>query len=682
MKSQHMLEKNGIRKIGVDTGGTFTDIVMSVNRNLFTHKVLSTSQNPALAVIKGVREILNQHNINSYQDVDIVHGSTVATNALLERRGAQIAVVTTKGFEDILEIGRQSRPHLYDINVQRPPPLVPADLRFGINERTLHTGEIQTDIKPSDLEELVKLLSSLELDAIAICFLFSYINPTNELIVTEYLADRLNIPISCSHQILPEYREYARFSTTVANAYIRPTLEKHLSTLRNSDDFPQFFQLMLSNGGCISTNNFESAGIQTVLSGPAGGVIGAYHVAKTAGFEKIITFDMGGTSTDVSLCDGAISMTTESNISGLPIKVPLIDIHTVGAGGGSIAYVDSGGALRVGPESAGADPGPICYGNNGTDITVTDANLFLGRILPTLFLGGRMSLESNMTRQYIHEFSENLGLSPRDTADGILKIANATMERAIKVISVERGYDTRDFTLISFGGAGGLHAAFLAENLGMQNVLIPPNGGLLSAYGMLYADVVKDYSQTVLLKIAVDNIDIHTQLVKGFETLVALAEVDMDMEDIEFSQLIIKRSLDIRYEGQSYELNVSYENENSDFVNQFHSLHEQRFSYARPEASVEVVNLRLSAIGETDKPEIKSNTLTDVEFSVAPIATHSMDFEGETYSTNFYQRESLRPGNRIAGPAVIVEFSATSVVPPNFSAYVDSYENLILQQQQ
>ncbi len=680
MKSQHMLEKNGIRKIGVDTGGTFTDIVMSVNRNLFTHKVLSTPQNPALAVIKGVSEILSQHNIHSYQDVDIVHGSTVATNALLERRGAQIAVVTTKGFEDILEIGRQSRPHLYDLNVQRPPPLVPADLRFGINERTLHTGEIQTEIKQSDLEELVKLLSSLELDAIAICFLFSYINPTNELIVTEYLTDRLNIPISCSHQILPEYREYARFSTTVANAYIRPTLEKHLSTLRNSDDFPQFFQLMLSNGGCISTNNFESAGIQTVLSGPAGGVIGAYHVAKTAGFEKIITFDMGGTSTDVSLCDGAISMTTESNISGLPIKVPLIDIHTVGAGGGSIAYVDSGGALRVGPESAGADPGPICYGNNGKDITVTDANLFLGRILSTQFLGGRMTLESNMTRQYIHEFSENLGLSPHDTADGILKIANATMERAIKVISVERGYDTRDFTLISFGGAGGLHAAFLAENLGMQNVLIPSNGGLLSAYGMLYADVVKDYSQTVLLKIAVDNIDIHTQLEKGFETLVALAEVDMDMEDIEFSQLIIKRSLDIRYEGQSYELNVSYENEDSDFINQFHSIHEQRFSYARPEASVEVVNLRLSAIGETDKPEIKSNTLTDVELSDAPIATHSMDFEGETYSTNFYQREFLRPGNRIAGPAVIVEFSATSVVPPKFSAYVDAYGNLILQQ--
>ncbi len=675
-----MQTENKIRKIGVDTGGTFTDIVMSVNESLFTHKVLSTPKNPAFAVIKGVSEILKQHNINSYEDVDIVHGSTVATNALLERKGARIAVVTTKGFEDILEIGRQSRSNLYDINVQRPPPLVPADLRFGISERTLHTGEIQTEIIPSDLEELVKLFSPLELDAIAICFLFSYINPTNEQIVAEYLTNQMRIPISCSHQILPEYREYARFSTTVANAYIRPTLEKHLSTLTNSDDFPKSFQLMLSNGGCISTNNFESAGIQTVLSGPAGGVIGAYHIAKTAGFEKIITFDMGGTSTDVSLCDGDISMTTESTISGLPIKVPLIDIHTVGAGGGSIAYVDSGGALRVGPESAGADPGPICYGNNGENITVTDANLFLGRILPTLFLGGRMPLESDMARQYINEFSENMGLSARETADGILKIANATMERAIKVISVERGYDTRDFTLVSFGGAGGLHAAFLAENLGMQNVLIPPHGGLLSAYGMLYADVVKDYSQTVLLKIDCDSIGTYNQLEKGFATLIARAEADMNMEDIEFSRLTIKRSLDMRYEGQSYELNVSYENENSDFVNQFHALHEHRFSYARPEASVEVVNLRLSAIGETDKPEISSHILTGDEPPDAPSVTNLMDFEGETYSTNFYQRESLQPGNRIAGPAVIVEFSATTVVPPNFSAFVDSYENLILQQ--
>ncbi|MDE0484962.1 MAG: hydantoinase/oxoprolinase family protein [Candidatus Poribacteria bacterium] len=672
-------EKNVI-KIGVDTGGTFTDIIMSVEGSLWTHKVLSTPRNPAHAVIKGVSEILDQHNIDSYDSVDIVHGSTVATNALLERRGAGIALVTTKGFEDVLEIGRQARPNLYDIFVQRPESLVPAERRFGIRERTLHTGEIQTKISTADLKTLTSQLATLELDAIAICFLFSYVNPKNEQIVADHLTS-LNIPISCSHEILPEYREYARFSTTVANAYIRPTLERHLSTLTESESFPKSFRLMLSNGGCISTRNFESAGIQTVLSGPAGGVIGAYHIAKTAGYGKIITFDMGGTSTDVSLCDDGISMTTESTISGLPIKVPLIDIHTVGAGGGSIATVDSGGALRVGPESAGADPGPICYGYNGKEITVTDANLFLGRISPTQFLGGQMSLAYDATREYIEKFSERIGLSPLETADGILKIANSAMERAIKVISVERGFDTRDFTLVSFGGAGGLHAAFLAENLGIRTVLIPPNGGLLSAYGVLFADVVKDYSQTVLWKTEDCGTNLHKQLENGFDALLTLAKSDMKTEGFALSQLKIKRSLDMRYEGQSYELNVSYIDVDTDFVSQFHTMHEQRFSYARPDATIEVVTLRLSAIGETEKPMLASETLTDADPSDAQISQSDVIFNGEVYPTIFYQRESLRPGNRIKGPAIITEFSATTVVPPNFSAVVDEYGNVILQQE-
>ena len=674
-----MHKQKVIRKIGVDTGGTFTDIVMSVEGSLFTHKVLSTPRNPAHAVIKGVGEILNGHNIDSFDDVHIVHGSTVATNALLERRGARIALVTSKGFEDVLEIGRQARPDIYDLFVQRPAPLVPAEHRFGIQERTLHTGEIQTEISKTDLEVLAAYLTPLELDAIAICFLFSYVNPKNEQIVADYLAS-LNIPISCSHQILPEYREYARFSTTVANAYIRPTLKKHLSTLTESDRFPKSFRLMLSNGGCISTRNFESAGIQTVLSGPAGGVIAAYHVAKAAGYERIITFDMGGTSTDVSLCNDGISMTTESTISGLPIKVPLIDIHTVGAGGGSIATVDSGGALRVGPESAGADPGPICYGNKGKEITVTDANLFLGRISPTLFLGGQMSLAYDATRQYMKAFSDSIGLPAIEAAEGILKIANAAMERAIKVISVERGFDTRDFTLVSFGGAGGLHAAFLAENLGIRTVLIPPNGGLLSAYGMLFADVVKDYSQTVLWKTEGSGTNLHKRLEKGFDALLTRAESDMKTEGFSLSQLKIKRSLDIRYEGQSYELNVSYIDVDTDFVQQFHAMHKQRFSYARPEATLEVVNLRLTTIGETEKPTLTAEPLTDADPADARISQNSVIFDGESFLTDFYRRESLRPGNRIEGPAIITEFSATTVVPPNFSAVVDVYGNLILVQ--
>ena len=674
-----MKKQEIFKKIGVDTGGTFTDIVMSLEDSLFTHKVLSTPKNPANAVIKGVSEILKMHDQESLENVEIVHGSTVATNALLEYGGARIALITTKGFEDVIEIGRQSRSNIYDIFVQRPVPLVPAELRFGLAERTLYTGDIQTKISMVELHALSEKLYTLKLDAIAICFLFSYVNPENEKIVADYLQP-LNIPVSCSHEILPEYREYARFSTTVANAYIRPVLEKHLTTLAESEKFPKTFRLMLSNGGCISTNNFESAGINTVLSGPAGGVLGAYHIAKTAGFEKIITFDMGGTSTDVSLCDEGISMTTESTISGLPIKVPLIDIHTVGAGGGSIATIDSGGALRVGPESAGAEPGPICYGNNGIDITVTDANLFLGRISPKLFLGGQMSLEVDNVRKYIDEFSKKLKLTALETADGILKIANAAMERAIKVISVERGYDTRDFTLVSFGGAGGLHAAFLAQNLGIQTVLIPPNGGLLSAYGMLFADIIKDYSQTVLWKFEEGNEQIHRQLDNGFDKLLKRAERDMKTEGFASNQLVIKRSLDMRYEGQSYELNVPFKTIEGNYIEHFHAMHQQRFSYARPESVVEIVNLRLSAIAETNKPEIDYESHSNSEPSSPNIDRNQVIFDGEPYLTDFYQRERLQPDRQIMGPAIITEFSATTVIPPNFIATVDVYGNLILNQ--
>lgn len=661
-------------KIGVDTGGTFTDIVMSINGTLMTHKVLSTPQNPAYAVIRGVSDILSRPGVNP--TTEIVHGSTVATNALLERRGAKIALITTTGFEDVLEIGRQARPSLYDFGVERPAPLVPAERRFGIAERTLHTGAIETPIETAQLDTLAAHLATLELDAIAICFLFAYVNPRNEQIAAKHLA-ALNVPISCSHDILPEYREYERFSTTVANAYIRPTLERHLSTLTESARFPKDFRLMLSNGGSISARNFRAAGIRTVLSGPAGGVIGAYHAAKTAGYEKIITFDMGGTSTDVSLCDNGISMTTESTISGLPVKVPLIDIHTVGAGGGSIASVDTGGALRVGPESAGADPGPICYGK-GQAITVTDANLFLGRIEPTRFLGGRMQLAADATRAHLEKFSHDIGLSALEAADGILKVANATMERAIKVISVERGFDTRDFTLVSFGGAGGLHTAFLAENLGIQTVLIPPNGGLLSAYGMLFADVVKDYSQTVLWTFQDAAEGNGEKLNAGFATLLARAENEMQTEGFAKHQLKIECSLDMRYEGQSYELNIPYLE--TDFIEKFHVAHEQRFSYARREAVVEVVNLRLTAIGETEKPAIPHEPLTEPKVSPdARGATKPVVFEGKSCSTDFYRREALRSGNEIEGPAIITEFSATTVVPPNFRATVDAYRNLILQ---
>ena len=368
-----------------------------------------------------------------------------------------------------------------------------------------------------------------------------------------------------------------------------------------------------------------------------------------------------------------------------PIKVPLIDIHTVGAGGGSIATVDAGGALRVGPESAGADPGPICYGNNGENITVTDANLYLGRIAATQFLGGAMSLDTDKPRAYIEKFAARLGIPPLQAADGILKVANAAMERAIKVISVERGFDTRDFTLVSFGGAGGLHAAFMAENLGIKTVLIPPNGGLLSAYGMLFADVVKDYSQTVLWRFQTGGETLVEALNTGFDALLTRAENEMRAEGFLPQQLKIDRSLDMRYEGQSYELNIPYVTERRNhsnavemLVKSFHAAHEQRFGYARTDAPVEIVNLRLTATGETDKPPIQPLPMTDADAAEAFTDQSPVIFEGKPLHTGFYRREALRPGNRIPGPAIVTEFSATTVVPPNFAAVVDVYQNLIL----
>lgn len=668
-------------KIGVDTGGTFTDIVLSEGTSLYIHKVMSTPDNPAHAVINGVNEICTMNGGIDISEIQITHGSTVAINALLERKGARIALVTTKGFEDVLEIGRQSRSNLYDLYVNRPKPLIPSELRFGITERTLYTGKIQTEIPIDEIDTLTETLTKLDLDAIAICFLFSYVNPKNEQIAAEYLS-KLNIPISCSYQILPEYREFARFSTTVASAYVRPTLEKHINTLTDLDGFSSSLRLMLSNGGCVSSSNIESAGIQTLLSGPAGGVIGAYHIAKAAGFSRIISFDMGGTSTDVSLCNEDISLTTESAISGLPIKVPLIDIHTVGAGGGSIAILDSGGALRVGPESAGAVPGPICYGQGGVDITVTDANLFLGRISAKHFLNGKMTLSTDKTINMIEDFSDRIGISAIKAAEGILQIANSTMVSAIKVISVERGFDCRDFTLVSYGGAGGLHAAFLAENLGIQTILIPPNGGLLSAYGMLYANVIKDYSQTILLKIKSKNADdsniIVRQLKEGMGELLLRALEDMEFEGYDLSQLNIVRTLDVRYSGQSYELNVPFPEDSLDFVDKFHSIHKIRFSYSHPDAIVEVVNLRLSAIKETEKPKTISETLIEEVPINALIDEKTVVFDNKMYDTKFYSREELLPGNSIDGPVIITEFSATSVVPPGFSINVDAYRNIIM----
>ena len=653
-------------RIGIDTGGTFTDIVMSIGSKIFTHKILSDPQEPARTVLQGIRQILEKNGISKHQDIEIIHGSTVATNTLLERQGAEILLITTEDFEDVLEIGRQARPDLYDLNMIKPFPLVSREKRFGVRERILHNGCIQTPIDMNKLDQIINQVDGNQISAIAVCFLFSYVNPKHEQIVEEK-AIELNIPVSASHKILPEYREFERFSTTVANAYVLPKVNSYISKLEM--ELPSPIRIMQSNGGSISAQTACNQPIRTALSGPAGGVIGAFKVAQTAGFGQVITFDMGGTSTDVSLCDAKISVTAENDISGIPIKIPMIDIHTVGSGGGSIAEIDSGGALKVGPRSAGAVPGPICYGE-GNDFTVTDANLYLGRIDPSHFLGGHMPLHLDRVDKAIKNFAHRAELTPIRLAEGIVDVANAKMERAIRVISIERGFDLRDFAMVSFGGAGGLHACDLARNLGISTIIIPPNCGLLSAYGMILSDVVKDYSKTVLRKSTETNV--FSELSHDFSELISRAKEDMLVEGFEYDQVTFQQTMDVRYVGQSHELNIEF---TPDFAESFHSIHNQRFGHAKHDMFIEIVSLRVRAVGKTEDSVVMVQML-GLKSDEKPYSKDVI-FDGEIYPTSLYLRKNLDVGNKIDGPSVVIESSATTLIPPDFAAEIDPYQNII-----
>ena len=503
------------------------------------------------------------------------------------------------------------------------------------------------------------------------CFLFSFLNPEDEELVKREL-QKEGFLVSISSQIVPEFREYERASTTVVNAFVMPKVKGYLSDIERGLSEEDSLRVMQSNGGVISSSAAKEQPVRTVLSGPAGGVVGAWKVAKLAGFDRIITFDMGGTSTDVSLVDSRPRLTTDSQISGIPIKVPVIDIHTVGAGGGSIAWVDRGGALKVGPRSAGAEPGPICYGR-GEEPTVTDANLILGRLDEESFLGGRMKLFKERTEKYFKEFSRKLGISPVELAEGIVKVANATMERAVRVISVERGYDPKDFTLVSFGGAGGLHAPFLALSLKIPRVLIPRNPGILSAFGMVMSDVIKDYSKSVMLCQEEATCERLNELYRELEER---ATREMEREGFKKEEILIERLLDVRFKGQSYELTVPYSER---FKEEFKELHEKVYGYSH-DREVEVVTLRVRAVGEVEKPSLEEFEEVKQEVPERAILKRKEVFFDEGWlETPVIDRDKLEAGTCFEGPAVVVEYSSTTVVPPSFKARVDKFKNLILE---
>jgi len=638
-------------------------------------KVASTPHNPALAI----RDALGILKGNTRQAAfELTCGTTVGTNALLERRGGRVALVTTAGFEDVIEIGRQARPRLYDLFVTRPAPLAPRALRIGARERVGADGSTLMQLSRSEIASVIRRVARLRPDAVAVCFLFSYANPAHERAVARALR-RAGQLVSVSHEILPEFREFERTATTVINAYLAPVMSRYLREIEMQARraagrrAKTQVRIMQSNGGIVSARAATREPVRTILSGPAGGILGAQYVAQLAGFERIISFDMGGTSTDVALLQGELRTTNESVVADLPVAVPMLDIHTVGAGGGSLARFDRAGALRVGPESAGADPGPICYGR-GTQPTVTDAHLVLGRIPPGGLLGGEFLLNEPRARRWM-ERARGKMRSVESFAQGILDVANATMEKAIRVISVERGYDPRDYTLVAFGGAGALHACELAAALQMPRVLVPKIPGALSALGILRADVVKDVSQTVRLAV-VRALETRQELQRRLASIEQGGVREMRAEGFSRRQVRIERLLDMRYVGQAYELTVPA---GGDFVETFHRAHERRYGYADPSRAVEIVNVRARLSGATPKPALPKSRGGGISARAGLLEHRTVQIAGRSKRMAIYDREKLCAGNRFAGPAVVVEYSATTFVPPGWRGRVDAYENMVLE---
>ena len=664
-------------RIGVDTGGTFTDCVILERGAVKILKVFSTPDDASRGILEGVRRLAQP--FPPAGSLDIIHGTTVGTNSLLERRGARVALVTTAGFEDLFEIGRQARPRLYDLEARHAPPLVPRDLRFGIEERTAASGKILQRPSAAAIARLARKLQRLKADSVALCFLFSYLNPENERVVAAALR-ALQLPVSVSHEILPEFREYERLATVVINAYLIPRMGEYLKRLERGAGEAGRVYVMQSSGGITTAQRAAREPVRTILSGPAGGVVASTWLARQLGLSRAISFDMGGTSTDVCLIDGVPRTTNETTLGGLPVAVPVLDVHSVGAGGGSLARLDAGGALRVGPESAGAEPGPICYHRGGIQPAVTDANLLLGRLDAGLFLGGEFDLDLGAAARGFAEFlrlhRRAIGskTAPQLAAD-IVAVSNATMEKALRVISVERGHDPRDFALVCFGGGGGLHAADLARALRLPKVVVPRNPGAFSALGILLSDIVRDSVRSVFLPVPSDGglAGLWLALEKRFAGMERAARTELQQEGFPSQSAQAERRLDLRYAGQSYELSVPFKR---DFGRLFDRQHMRAYGYSHAGRRIEIVNLRLRLVIRTPKPRLHAHRMR----VAAPVKMKSKPvwFDGRFCATPVYDRERLAAGARLRGPAVIVEYSSTTVVPPHFRCEVDKYLNLVL----
>src|SRR4051794_8867475 len=650
-------------RVGVDVGGTFTDLVALVDGELQVAKVPSTTADQS----EGVMTAIGSTGVDPARVGAVAHGTTVATNALLERRGARTALVTTEGFRDVIEIARQTRPSLYDLTRRPPDPLVPRDLRFTIRERVDPAGEA-APLDEVSVRATIAELRRADVESVAVCFLFSFLDPAHERRVGELLQSALpGVRISLSSDVLPEFREYERFSTTTADAYLAPRLDGYLERLAErlrAAGLPPPL-VMQSSGGVLDLEQSEARASACVLSGPAAGVVGAAYAAAASGFHNLLTFDMGGTSTDVALVvDGEAQTTTASIVAGVPIRHAMVDVHTVSAGGGSIAWADGGGALRVGPHSAGARPGPASYGLGGTDATVTDADLYLGYLADGARLGGAIVLQQTLAGDALAAGGEPLGLTPLEAALGVTTIAEAEMVRALRVISIERGFDPRDFTLVAFGGAGGMHACRLAEELEISTVVVPRAGGVLSALGLAISDLRRDYVAALVGDLdAVPLADVEAAL----QTLEQRARAEQPGSTL-------RRFADLRYLGQSFELTVAAEDVNG-LRRAWGAAHPRRYGFAMHDARVQIVSVRVTATVAVARPALAPPGPGET----VSRSTRSAHFDGAWYDVEVLTSDNLGAGVVVDGPAIIEFPEATCVIRPGWSARVDDVGALVLE---
>lgn len=678
-------------RIGVDSGGTFTDVTLynEATGELAVWKVSSTPDDPSRGIIEGVTQAIERFASESEAKVVYFgHGTTVATNAVIEGRGAKTGLITTEGFRDVIEIGRQVRPTLYNLKVSRPKVLATRDNRHEVHERMTVTGEVQTALDPQSVREAARKLEASGVESIAVCLLHSYRNPAHEEQVKRILQEELpGAFISISSEIAPEYREFERTSTVLVNAYVGPIISNYLQSLAPSlrqTGIQARPNLTQSNGGVISFDQAQEQPVRTILSGPAAGVVGASAIAKRAGFPKIITFDMGGTSTDVALIEDATPhFAIETEVHGHPLRVPMLDIETVGAGGGSLGAADRGGMLEVGPASAGAFPGPACYEKGNTQPTVTDANVVLQVLNPDYLLGRRMKISQAAARAACATMADQLKLDVVGAAQGIVSMAVANMVKAVRVVSVERGHDPRDFTLMAFGGMGPVHATRLARELGISTVLVPKTPGVLCSMGLLLSDLKTSFSLTRLARLGPDA---ASHLTLAFDDLRLKSDAWFEREDIAQDRRGLRYSVDLRYVGQGHELNVGCDQvaDLSALLHQlrhgFEQLHQQMYGYVVDGEEIQITTLRIEAVAVIDKAPIASYPAATTAAVNAVMARRQiwLPEAGGWVACPIYDRQRLGPGHALEGPAVVEQMDCTTLVLPGQTATVDNFLNLII----